>query len=341
MVGADLGSMGKETELILIGASFGGLQAIAEVLSRLTQDTPPIALVLHMDSEHHLGSYLNRLDGHVSIGTRVAVHGELLAPGTAVFAPANRHLRLRRGRGGWQARVSDGPKVSFCRPAVDVLFASVADVGAERVAGAVLTGMGSDGAEGLLALRKAGARTIAQDEATSAMFGMPKCAAEMGGAERVLPLEQIGPALVGRTLPSLSRQVLRGTPRVLAGIGSRLARVNEDHAALYRFADDLHRLVQRQPGQLEVREILRQMALYADRHFKREEALMRATFCSTERENAMEHRLFWRRLGQFEGRLASGEDPAAIATSVDVYVLRWLKHHVGVVDAALQEVVAA
>jgi two-component system chemotaxis response regulator CheB len=183
---------GGEPALVAIGASTGGPSAVRAILRELPADFPlPILLVIHLSAV--TGDTLAEwLDGQVRLAVRSAVEGEPLPrAGQVVMAPADRHLVLRAGR----LRLLDTPPLHACRPSVDALFASVAAELGGRGIGCLLTGMGRDGAEGLAAIRRAGGATLAQDEATSVVFGMPKEAIARGAAARVLPLEQFAPAL--------------------------------------------------------------------------------------------------------------------------------------------------
>lgn len=174
--------------LILLGASTGGTEALREVLTRLPDGLPPIAIVQHIPP-HFSRAFADRLDGLCAFRVHEAVGGEPLRPGTAVVAPGDRHLLLRWTGGGYRVELNDGPPVWHQRPAVDVLLKSVPADHARHVVAGVLTGMGKDGAEGLLRLRRGGARTFAQDEATSVVYGMPREAWENGGAERRVALD--------------------------------------------------------------------------------------------------------------------------------------------------------
>lgn len=192
--------------VIAIGASTGGTAAIEAVLCAMRPDSPPIVIVQHMPAgfTRALAARLN----HVSpLVVREAAGGEVLVPGQALIAPGDRHLRVRRSGAGLAAELWDGPPVSRHRPSVDVLFHSVAETLGSRATGVLLTGMGEDGAEGMLALRTAGAWTIAQDEATCVVYGMPAEAARRGAVDQVLPLHRIAAALAPRT--SARREALR------------------------------------------------------------------------------------------------------------------------------------
>ncbi|MFZ5495066.1 MAG: protein-glutamate methylesterase/protein-glutamine glutaminase [Verrucomicrobiota bacterium] len=190
---------------ILLGASTGGPESLSEVLTALPAGLPGIAIVQHIPAGFSR-AYADRLNGLCAFPVREAVDGERLDPGTALIAPGNFHLLLAWHGDHYRVRVTDGPQIWHQRPAVDLLFKSAADCGAapHAVAG-VLTGMGKDGAEGLLCLRERGASTFAQDEATCVVYGMPKAAWENGAAQRQLPLERIASHLVARFLAPLSQ----------------------------------------------------------------------------------------------------------------------------------------
>lgn len=177
--------------VILLGASTGGTEALKEVITRLPPNLPGIAIVQHIPRGFSK-AFADRLGQLSTLDVREAVDGDRLAPGVALIAPGNFHLLLQWAGTGYRVRVADGPPVWHQRPAVDLLFRSAADCGAgpHAVAG-VLTGMGRDGAEGLLRLRELGATTFAQDEATSVVYGMPRMAWENQAAQRQLPLTQI------------------------------------------------------------------------------------------------------------------------------------------------------
>jgi two-component system chemotaxis response regulator CheB len=188
--------MKQTTErIVAIGTSTGGTQALERVLVGLPRDCPGIAVVQHMP-EHFTAAFAARLNSLCEIEVREAVHGERLLPGHVFIAPGGRHLMLRRSGGHYVAEVVDGSPVNRHRPSVDVLFRSVAKCAGANALGAILTGMGDDGARGLLEMRQAGAATVAQDEASCVVFGMPKEAIKLAAAARVLPLSQIAKALV-------------------------------------------------------------------------------------------------------------------------------------------------
>jgi two-component system chemotaxis response regulator CheB len=183
--------------VIGIGASTGGPSAILAVLSALPRDYPiPILFVLHI-GEQFAAAFAEWLDSQCPLSVLYAENGMPLAPGGRVLvAPPGRHLVVRDRR----LRLDSGPERHSCRPSVDVLFESLAEEYPGRAAGCLLTGMGADGAAGLGLLRRTGALTIAQDEATSTVYGMPREAARLGAAERILPLGAIGPALAALAL---------------------------------------------------------------------------------------------------------------------------------------------
>ncbi|MCS6866896.1 MAG: chemotaxis response regulator protein-glutamate methylesterase [Gemmataceae bacterium] len=182
-------------KVIAIGASTGGCEAIASVLGALPADSPGVVAVIHMP-EGFTKSFAARLDKNCAIRVTEAKDHDRVLPGHALIAPGNFHLRVGRSGATVVARVQNGPPVNRHRPSVDVLFDSCAQQLGANAVGAILTGMGDDGANGLLAMRRAGARTIAQDESTCVVFGMPKEAIARGAAEQVLPLERIPQALL-------------------------------------------------------------------------------------------------------------------------------------------------
>ena len=189
-------AMKKTTEMIVaIGTSTGGTQALERVLLALPSDAPGIIIVQHMP-EKFTKAFADRLNGICEVEVREAVHGERLLPGHVLIAPGGKHLSLRRGGAYYYAEVFDGPLVNRHRPSVDVLFRSVAKCAGRNATGIIMTGMGDDGARGLLEMRQAGAATVAQDEATCVVFGMPKEAIKLEAADRIMPLGQIAQAIV-------------------------------------------------------------------------------------------------------------------------------------------------
>lgn len=181
--------------LIAIGASTGGTEAIKAVLMAMPASAPGVVITQHMP-ERFTKSFAERLDRVSALTVTEAVHGERILSGHAYIAPGHSHLRIARSGGAYVADLSTEPPVNRHRPSVDVLFNSVAAVAGKQAVGALLTGMGKDGALGLLAMRKAGAFTIAQNEATCVVYGMPREAVLVGGAAEELALERIAPRLI-------------------------------------------------------------------------------------------------------------------------------------------------
>lgn len=182
--------------LIAIGASTGGVEALNAVLSGLRADMPPIVVVQHMPSTF-TPVLAGWLDARSPVTVREARHDEPLEGGTAYIAPGGIHLRVRRRAGALHAALdSETAEISGHRPSVDVLFASVAQAAPRQTMAVLLTGMGRDGADGLLAIRRAGSHTAAQDEVTSLIYGMPRAAVANGAAEQTLPLEGVAPWLI-------------------------------------------------------------------------------------------------------------------------------------------------
>lgn len=182
-------------KVIALGASTGGTEALKTVLESLPADTPGIVVVQHMPAAF-TKPFAARLDAACTIDVREAQDGERVMPGLALIAPGHCHLAVRRSGAHYVVQLLDEPPVSRHKPSVDVLFHSVARAAGRNAVGVLMTGMGSDGADGLLQMRKAGARTFAQDEATSVVFGMPKEAIACGAAEEVLALHSISPAIL-------------------------------------------------------------------------------------------------------------------------------------------------
>lgn len=176
--------------VIAIGASAGGTQAIMEILRHLPADVPGIAIVQHMPPKF-TAMFADHLNRCCALDVREATDGEKLLPGMARVAPGGMQMAIVRENGGYVLGVTNGPAVNLHRPSVDVLFNSVAKMTATKTLGVLLTGMGSDGAQGLKAMHAAGALTLAQDEASSVIFGMPDQAIRLGAAREVLALERI------------------------------------------------------------------------------------------------------------------------------------------------------
>lgn len=178
-------------KVVAIGASTGGTEALREVLESLPPDAPGIVVVQHMP-EAFTRAFASRLNDICRVDVKEAANDDRVLTGRVLIAPGNHHLLLQRSGGHYVVRVEGGPLVSRHRPSVDVLFRSVAQEAGANALGVIMTGMGADGADGLLEMRQAGARTVAQDEASCIVFGMPKEAIARGAAEQVLPLRQIG-----------------------------------------------------------------------------------------------------------------------------------------------------
>jgi len=182
-------------KILAIGASTGGTRAIEDVLTALPVDTPGTMIVQHMP-EHFTRSFAQRLNDLCKMEIREAQDGDALMPGLALIAPGGKHMCLVRSGARYFATVKDGPPVHHQRPSVDVLFHSVARHAGLNAVGAILTGMGADGARGLLAMRQAGAHTIAQDEASCVVFGMPKEAIKLDATDEVVSLRQMPRRLI-------------------------------------------------------------------------------------------------------------------------------------------------
>jgi len=181
--------------LILMGASTGGTEALKSILTALPANIPGICIVQHIPAHFSL-SFANRLNELCPFEVREAKTGDRVQPGLALIAPGGHHLLLRWTGTHYLVQLNDGPMVHHQRPAVDVMFDSAIKAGAsQETLGIILTGMGSDGATGLLKLRQAGASTIAQNEASCVVFGMPREAIKLGAAQHILPLDQIAPAI--------------------------------------------------------------------------------------------------------------------------------------------------
>ena len=186
--------------LIAIGASAGGTEALRVVLEGMPADAPAVVLTQHLPATFST-AFAERLDKHSAMSVREATDGEAVLAGHAYLPPGGKHLRIIRDGARWRCRIDDGPAVNRHKPAVDVLFRSVAESAGANAIGAILTGMGDDGARGLLELKNAGAPTLVQDEATSVVWGMPGAAFKLGAASEQLPLERIAERLL-----ALSRQ---------------------------------------------------------------------------------------------------------------------------------------
>lgn len=186
----------KTTKKVLaIGASTGGTIALEKLFRTFTPDLPPALTVIHMP-EGFTRTFAGRLNGITECTVKEAENNERLMPGTIYIAPGNYQMMMERRGSDFLIKIADGPKVNNCRPAVDVLFHSVATHAGKNSCGVILTGMGRDGAAGLLAIKNSGGYTIAQDEKTSIVYGMPKEAYDIGAVRKVLPLERIRDGIV-------------------------------------------------------------------------------------------------------------------------------------------------
>lgn len=191
-----VGAMSRTTEMVVcIGASTGGTEALREVLEALPANAPGIVVVQHMP-EAFTRKFAQRLDGLCEVDVKEAEDGDTVMRGRVLIAPGGRHTMLARQGARYIVNVRDGPLVSRHRPSVDVLFRSAARFAGANAVGVIMTGMGDDGARGMAEMREAGARTVAQDEATSVVFGMPKEAIAHGGVERMVPLGAIAQELL-------------------------------------------------------------------------------------------------------------------------------------------------
>ena len=189
-------AMVKTTEkVVAVGASTGGTEALRVLLETLPVDCPGLAIVQHMP-EHFTSAFARRLDGICAIMVKEAEDGDPILRGQALIAPGNRHMLVKRSGARYYVEVRDGPLVCRHRPSVDVLFRSAARYAGGNAVGVIMTGMGDDGARGLLEMKEAGAATIAQDEESSVVFGMPKEAIRLGAADAVVPLWKIAEKLL-------------------------------------------------------------------------------------------------------------------------------------------------
>jgi len=189
-------NIGETTDkVIAIGTSTGGVEALARIMPAFPANAPGIVIVQHMPGGF-TASFAERLNGLCAMQVKEAEHGDRILPGHVFLAPGgNQHMIIERSGGQYRIALIDGEPVNYSRPAVDVLFQSVAKAAGFNAAAAILTGMGKDGAEGMLAIFRAGGSTVVQDEASSVVFGMPQVAYSLGGAQNMVPLEQI-PAML-------------------------------------------------------------------------------------------------------------------------------------------------
>lgn len=195
LAAASLALTKTTNKIIAIGSSTGGTEALKEVLPHLPVTSPGILVVQHMPA-HFTSKFAERLNDLCQIRVKEAEDGDSVVPGTCLLAPGNFHMVMRRSGARYYVNVKTGPLVCHQRPAVDVLFNSVAAYGGNNAIGVILTGMGKDGASGMLKMKQAGAATIAQDEKSCVVFGMPKEAIDMGGVDQVVPLREISGAIL-------------------------------------------------------------------------------------------------------------------------------------------------
>ncbi|NAT35946.1 chemotaxis response regulator protein-glutamate methylesterase, partial [Pseudomonas syringae pv. actinidiae] len=191
-------SMAQTTErIVAIGTSTGGTQALEAVLTALPRVCPGIVIVQHMP-EKFTASFAERLNGLSQIEVREARNNDRILPGLALIAPGGKHMMVTRSGAFYHVQVIDGPLVNRHRPSVDVLFRSVAKFAGKNATGIIMTGMGDDGARGLKEMLDAGSSTVAQDEASCVVFGMPKEAIKLNAAQRIMPLQEIHQAILHR-----------------------------------------------------------------------------------------------------------------------------------------------
>lgn len=191
-----VGESFKTTDkVVAVGASTGGTEALRLFLEALPHDAPGIIIVQHMP-EHFTAAFAKRLNDRCRVAVKEAVNGDTVIPGRALIAPGNRHMLLKRSGARYYVEITDGPLVCRHRPSVDVLFRSVARYAGKNAIGVIMTGMGDDGARGMLEMKEAGGYNLAQDEESCIVFGMPKEAIKAGAVDLVLPLEKIAPAVL-------------------------------------------------------------------------------------------------------------------------------------------------
>ena len=182
-------------QLLVIGASTGGTEAIKSVLSRLPAELPGICIVQHIPPVFSK-TFAERLNECCALEVREAAHGDEVRPGTALIAPGDFHMVVEAGPNGYRVRLRQDPPIHYTRPAVDMLFNSAAQCAGRNAVGVLLTGMGRDGAQGMQQLRSAGGINLAQNEATCVVYGMPRAAVDLGVVDRVLPLDHIPHAII-------------------------------------------------------------------------------------------------------------------------------------------------
>lgn len=184
-----------ERRLIVVGASTGGVEALRSLLPSLPAGLPPIVVVQHIPA-FFSKAVAERLNELCPYEVREAVHDEPVLPGQCLIAPGNHHLMVVAGAGGYRTRLTQSPPVHYCRPAVDVLFRSAAELAGRHTLGVLLTGMGSDGAQGMQAIRRAGGINLAEHEDSCVVYGMPRAAVQLGVVDKSVPLERMPQAIV-------------------------------------------------------------------------------------------------------------------------------------------------
>jgi len=195
----DISQIKATEKIVAIGTSTGGTIALEEILMKLPRDkTPGIVIVQHMP-EKFTEAFAKRLNSICEIDVREGKDGDRVTPGLALIAPGNKHMQVKRSGAQYFIEIKDGPLVNRHRPSVDVLFRSVAKNSGKNARGIILTGMGDDGAAGLLEMKESGSGTFAQSEESCVVFGMPKEAIKRGAADNVLPLREMHKAIVGYT----------------------------------------------------------------------------------------------------------------------------------------------
>jgi len=193
-------SMIKTTDMVVsVGASTGGTEALTVFLKQMPIDSPGIIIVQHMP-EQFTRSFANRLNDVCQITVKEAKNGDSVIRGRALIAPGNYHMLLNRSGARYYVEIKEGPLVNRHRPSVDVLFRSTARYAGKNAVGIIMTGMGADGAQGLLEMKEAGAKTIAQDEKTSVVFGMPHEAIKLNAAQKILPIHHIASEVIKNTI---------------------------------------------------------------------------------------------------------------------------------------------
>lgn len=200
------GLLHTTNKLIAIGASTGGTRALESVLTELPENLPGIVITQHMPPVF-TKSFAERLNTICRLKVKEAEDGDLIKSGQALIAPGNFHMLVEKSGAKYYTRIKSGPPVHHQRPSVDVMFNSVAQAAGLNAMGVILTGMGADGAQGLLSMKEKGAYTVAQDEATSVVYGMPKEAAKLGAAEEILPLQSIPDAIIKQMAKKMAEPV--------------------------------------------------------------------------------------------------------------------------------------